>query len=169
MVPNMTEENPYSTPRAELIVAKTEELAPRMARLGGAMIDTLITIAVVWTSMYYLGMFSRAMEGALTIQDTLVSAAIGLVSYFSIHGYLLANHGQTVGKRIANTRIVSVDTGEILPFWKLVLLRYVPVWVVNYIPIAGPILNLINPLFIFRKDRRCVHDHIAGTRVVDAK
>jgi hypothetical protein len=32
---------------------------------------------------------------------------------------------------------------------------------------VGTFLVLVDVLFIFRKDRRCVHDHIAGTRVVN--
>lgn len=34
------------------------------------------------------------------------------------------------------------------------------------IPLIGPILNLVSILFVFRENRRCVHDHIAGTVVV---
>ncbi len=31
------------------------------------------------------------------------------------------------------------------------------------------ILGLLDPFFIFRDDNRCIHDHIAGTIVVDAE
>jgi len=55
-----------------------------------------------------------------------------------------------------------------LDFGKLVGLRYVPVWLASSIPFIGGFLALIDILFIFREDRRCVHDMIAGTVVVEA-
>ena len=49
---------------------------------------------------------------------------------------------------------------------KLLGLRYVLVMLVQAIPMIGQLLGLIDALFIFRGDRRCVHDLIAGTKVV---
>ena len=50
----------------------------------------------------------------------------------------------------------------------LIGLRYLPFWVVGQVWVIGPILSLANPLFIFREDRRCLHDLLAGTKVVVA-
>ncbi|MBD3392455.1 MAG: hypothetical protein GF418_10265 [Chitinivibrionales bacterium] len=36
------------------------------------------------------------------------------------------------------------------------------------IPILGSLFALINVLFVFREDHRCIHDLIAGTKVVSA-
>jgi uncharacterized RDD family membrane protein YckC len=168
MVANMSEENPYAAPEADVTVDEPMNLATRGARLGGAIIDMLIAIVIIWPMMYFLGYFDRAMEGATTIGDEIELTASGFVSFLVIHGYLLATRGQTVGKLVAGTRIVSVADNKILPFHKVILLRYLPLWVVAYIPVIGPIVGLINPLFIFRDDRRCLHDHIAGTRVIKA-
>ncbi len=49
---------------------------------------------------------------------------------------------------------------------KLLGLRYVLVLLVRAIPIIGDLLGLADALFIFRSDRRCAHDLIAGTKVV---
>jgi uncharacterized RDD family membrane protein YckC len=49
---------------------------------------------------------------------------------------------------------------------KLLGLRYVLVMLVAVIPFIGGLLGVIDFLFIFREDRRCVHDLIAGTKVV---
>ena len=46
-------------------------------------------------------------------------------------------------------------------------MRYFPLAVIAQIPFAGGIFSLIDCLFIFREDRRCIHDLIAGTKVVD--
>ena len=48
------------------------------------------------------------------------------------------------------------------------LARAVATWAITAIPVAGGIFALADLLFIFREDRRCLHDHIAGTRVVRA-
>jgi hypothetical protein len=34
------------------------------------------------------------------------------------------------------------------------------------VPYLGAIFHMVDCLTIFREDRRCLHDHIAGTRVV---
>ena len=49
---------------------------------------------------------------------------------------------------------------------KILGLRYVLVMLVAVIPFIGGLLGVIDFLFIFRSDRRCVHDLIAGTKVV---
>ncbi len=65
-------------------------------------------------------------------------------------------------------RIVSERTNQILPFGELILKRYVTVWVIQFIPVASvvTILNLINVLAIFRENKKCVHDELAGTKVI---
>ncbi len=65
------------------------------------------------------------------------------------------------------TRIVSVRDGRLLSFGRLIGLRYLPVWLVSVIPVIQ-LFGMIDALFIFRRDRRCVHDLIAGTKVVRA-
>ena len=40
--------------------------------------------------------------------------------------------------------------------------------VVSMIPLVGVLLVWVDILMIFRRDRRCAHDLVAGTRVVKA-
>ena len=37
------------------------------------------------------------------------------------------------------------------------------------IPVIGSFLGLLDVLFIFRQDRRCLHDMVAGTEVISLK
>jgi uncharacterized RDD family membrane protein YckC len=79
--------------------------------------------------------------------------------------YLLATTGQTIGKRMQQIRIVCVD-GTRADWVKTIILRS---FVTNFASqFTGGLLGLVDPFFIFREDHRCVHDHIAGTVVVDA-
>jgi len=88
--------------------------------------------------------------------------------------YFLTVAGQTIGKRLAGLRIVSKETEENGGFVVNVLRRgvvpglaYVALTIVH--PILGGLFVWTDILFIFRSDRRCVHDHIAGTLVVQSK
>ena len=53
-------------------------------------------------------------------------------------------------------------------FGKLIALRYLTTHAIALIPFVDFIYWLVNVLFIFGDDRRCIHDRIAGTRVVMA-
>ena len=48
-------------------------------------------------------------------------------------------------------------------------LRYMPWHLGSNLPFIGWLLGLVNILMIFRADRRCGHDLIAGTQVVKAR
>lgn len=171
MVANMSDENPYATPEAEVAVELDDQndLATRGARLGGSFVDGFVVMLVVWPSMYFMGMFNQqVVDGTQDYVYTLLGGLSGFAVFLVVNGYFLATRGQTVGKIIAGTRIVSIEDRKILPLWRVVLLRVVPVSVASLVPVVGALLTLIDPLFIFRRDYRCVHDHIAGTVVVKA-
>ena len=75
---------------------------------------------------------------------------------------LISETGQSIGKKIYRTRIVRVDTGLNGGFVTNILKRGVLNSVLNLIPLYA----LVDQLFIFSVNRRCVHDLIAGTIVV---
>ncbi len=165
----MNEENRYQPPKSEvadLAHADENELAARWPRFGAAIIDGLLVGIVMGPVMYLSGYWSKAMAGATTMVDQLMLAPIGLVAYLVVHGYLLHTSGQTVGKRLVGMRIVSVDDNRILPLWKVFVLRFLPLSVASQIPVVGQLAGIVDSVFIFRADQRCVHDLIAGTKVV---
>ncbi len=165
----MSDENPFAPPESDVTVDQSGELAGRGLRFGGAIIDGLVAMMIMLPAMYMFGYWERAMVGEQSITDLLLFSVLGFVTFVAVQGYLLANHGQTIGKRILGTRIVSIDDDSILPFWKVITLRYLPVQAVNVIPVIGPIFGLVDSLAIFREDHRCIHDLIAGTKVIVAK
>ena len=170
----MEEHNPYAPPTASLERPAEEspearvQLAGRWARLWGALIDSVLGLVITLPVMFATGFWERAMAQTVSFGETVLLGVVSLVIFLAIHGYLLANHGQTIGKRLARTRIVSVKTGEILSLWEVFGLRYLPISVAGQIPVVGQFLVLVDTLFIFRNDKRCIHDLIAGTRVVEA-
>lgn len=91
-----------------------------------------------------------------------VIALVLVAILIAVQLYLLAVDGQTIGKRAMKMRIVLTKTGENGGWIPNILLRSV----VNGILGIIPFYSLIDILLIFREDRRCVHDLIAGTEVI---
>jgi uncharacterized RDD family membrane protein YckC len=92
---------------------------------------------------------------------------LGLAALEIYQIVLLAQRGQTIGKRVMNIRIVKFENdGEpgIVHAW---VLRALVPGVISSLPFGiGAVFSLADILFIFREDRRCIHDLIAGTKVV---
>jgi uncharacterized RDD family membrane protein YckC len=81
---------------------------------------------------------------------------------------LLSIRGQSIGKLLLGIQIVGSADGTKAGFVKAVLLRWFLFAIIEGIRLIGPVLMLGNVLLIFRADRRCMHDHVAGTKVVRA-
>lgn len=165
-------DNPYAAP-VTMDVAPAEPAldlaAPsRWRRLGAVLLDALVgwvgSIPFFWFKVSVLGM-SWKDPGSLLLK--VGGMAYGLVMVLAIHGWLLHRYGQTIGKRALGLRIVTTAmTKPGLP--RILLLRILPLSLLGLHQWVG-MLSIVDPLFIFRRDRRCIHDHIAGTRVVDAR
>jgi uncharacterized RDD family membrane protein YckC len=76
----------------------------------------------------------------------------------------LTTRGQTLGKMICKVKIVMLADGKNGGFVPNVLIRTIVNALIGMIPGYG----IVDILFIFREDRRCLHDLIAGTIVVKA-
>lgn len=90
-------------------------------------------------------------------------ALLGLVVYQT---YLVATTGQSIGKRLIGIRIVRSD-GSPVEFVHGVLIRSWALGLAQVIPIIGGFIPIIDALMIFSEDRRCLHDRLADTIVVD--
>ncbi|MFG0806740.1 RDD family protein [Pseudomonas fluvialis] len=162
--------NPYQAPQAALHEQAPGELlqASRGARLGAVLIDTFLLMLITIPLAYFDGTFEQIAQGLEpSLWQQVQSMLVGMVAFVLINGAWLKRYGQTVGKRICKVRIVDVQ-GQVPELVGLLTKRYLSVWLVSAIPLLGGLLCIINYLFIFRADRRCLHDHLAGTRVVQA-
>lgn len=102
----------------------------------------------------------------------LVALAAGAVLIGALV-YLLAKYGQTPGKRIVGIKIVKQDTFENGGFVVNVLKRgFLPSLPYFFLMLLHPVVSAAyiwtDLLMIFRQDRRCLHDIIAGTIVIQA-
>lgn len=148
----------------------TEQPVVTLARLGDRLLAIIIDglIMAPLAIIYFLIFFSfyesdyEFWEPEPIIYNFLFAQLV----YLIVNGYLLYKKGQTVGKKLRNIKIVTMD--NTLPSFDHVYgLRYFLVYLIGSIPILGGIFSFIDALFIFRDDRRCLHDHIAGTKVIE--
>lgn len=162
--------NPYQPPVAEAeppLDPGMQRLASRGSRFGAALIDSIAALAVNGVLLWATGLFDEMMRNPNDLSLVLTTSAMGFVVWLVIQiAFLRA--GQTLGKRIVGIRMVDYQTGKPASLGTLVFLRYLPVQVVAAIPVVGNILPLVDVLFIFGAEQRCVHDLIAGTKVVQA-
>ena len=128
-------------------------LAGRAPRLAAKLIDAAVYIVgIIIVVIFFL------------INDTLgVLSILSLLAVPIAQVVLLSKDGQTIGKKALDIRIVMVATSQNGGFIPNVALRAWLIALMGFIPFFG----LVDILFIFREDRRCIHDLIAGTQVIE--
>jgi uncharacterized RDD family membrane protein YckC len=162
----MQEIDPYKPPEGRVedpVDLAAISLATRGKRLAGASVDLLFYGVAAAILVLVVGAFTR--ESMLT--DVLVPGYAGISIIFVINLYLLHQNGQTLGKKIVGTRIVMTD-GSRAGLARIFVLRMLAPGMIGWVPYIGFPFGLADTLFIFREDRRCLHDLMAGTMVVVA-
>ncbi|TNZ87271.1 RDD family protein [Vibrio parahaemolyticus] len=143
-----------------------KKLASRMSRFWAAFIDALIALGSSLAILYATDFGEKIMSSEIVLpMEAFLLMLYGWGVFLLCHGYLLYKNGQTFGKWVFDISIVKLDNSKI-EFAPVLLKRYLPISLVTYLPVIGSFLPVLDALFIFRKDRRCIHDFIAGTKVV---
>ena len=151
-------------------------------RLGAFLLDGVFMALAMIFLVQHLGLTDidpeatkdpEAMQAALLAKITALSggqralmAMFPFIAFFVLHGYLLSRFGQTLGKRMLGIAIVTMDN-RVPPFFPLITQRYVTQWLAGMVPVIGIFLRLVDILAIYRPDRRCIHDYLARTKVID--
>ena len=145
--------------------------APIMSRLIASFVDSALSfisclvgiMLIVWLAKS--GMMENPLD-AIRLHRPLNPAILVILGWTPAllvvgQWYLLATSGQTIGKKLLMIRIVS-ESGSLPGFLRAVVLRN---WVRALLSLI-PFFGLIDVLFIFSDSRKCLHDYIAGTKVV---
>lgn len=186
--------NPYASPTAQLRTSDdTYEVKPagRGQRLAAVLIDSIILSLVIYSIALAIIFLFLDSEGEGVLQSVVEFDQYVTSFYFSfnsinllngsvyliviaplalwllVNGFFLARTGQTIGKMILNISIRDNDTLEVPPLSRIVLKRYFifdAVHLINF-PLYF-IVDVIDVLSIFRRDKRMIHDLIANTIVV---
>lgn len=178
---NHPEVNPFAPPTADVDFGVQGQLSPdemaladRGTRLGAALLDGVLYMAAMIPAIV-VGVSSGAMRegGGLWVFKSMteglgIITAVAWLGLLVFQAYLVSTAGQTLGKRWTKIKIVKMD-GSPVNFVSGVLVRTWLLAVVQQIPFINVVIGLLDPLMIFRSDRRCLHDLIAGTKVVVAR
>ena len=162
-------ENIYSPPQSNLEVPASESpLASRWSRLGASLIDGLTIMIFTVPAMYLTGAFDNISKGTQpSTEYNIALAALALVVFFILNTKLLMKNGQTIGKMALGIKIVDLD-GNLPGMKKHLLKRYAVYFIPGQVPVLGQLFSFVNILFIFGKQKRCIHDYFAGTKVINS-
>jgi uncharacterized RDD family membrane protein YckC len=163
-------ENPYQSPTFHEPVIKSTprkrygRLDPRTASRGKRFVGAIIDGVLVLVPMLFL---LAVVDGAQNEDSIMIMAllAIGVVAIFQ--AVLVTMYGKSVAKFVLGITIVKDADDQLPGFVHGVLLRMFVPGLISNIPLVGGIFGLVNPLYIFGEEKRCLHDLIAGTKVLD--
>jgi uncharacterized RDD family membrane protein YckC len=172
-------DNPYAstlTGGADAFeVSRNDELAGRFTRYAAAVVDGILVLVITLPVMFATGFLARTLDQQVGLVEQIGMTLFGMAVMLALNGYLLATRGQTIGKLLTKIQIVDAQSGGLLPFVRVFVLRYLwlspLLFVVALIPgtVDDSLVNvaaLIDALLIFGATRRCLHDFIAGSKVV---
>lgn len=166
-------------------VIETSNLASHGARTGAALINAVVYMlatlpGIAVASAHLLKQNPNLAQGGF-IRPTDLNLAglegnmrwiqIGLGAAMFVQVLLIAFRGQNIGKLIVGARVVRAADGAPAGIFPAALLRFIfPVTLIFVLngafPLLGFLFLLVDYGFMFRADRRCLHDLIAGTKVV---
>ncbi len=134
--------------------------ACRMKRFIGSLIDGFAMLGAILAGLLLV---------AVLVGDP-KDAAVQVVILFLVlpimlgicQAYMIAVEGRTIGKYCMGTKIVN-QLGNPPGFLQGVVIR---IWVVALLGTI-PFFNLVDAIWIFGDEKRCLHDVIAGTTVID--
>ncbi|HWX65379.1 MAG TPA: RDD family protein [Rhodanobacter sp.] len=171
------ETNPYAAPAAvvdDIAAWDAQDLENRKAsrgkRLGAVLLDGLISLVWILPIIWGATMASDVNKGLKPAAPMIGIFMLGFVllaGMVVINCVLLHRHGQTIGKRALDIAIIRTD-GSRMGLLRYIFVRVLPISLIGMIPFVGGLVSLVDPLLIFNKERRCLHDLIADTIVVDA-
>ncbi len=145
--------------------------ASLLARLIANVLDGVFLVASMILGFVFLQWMAKLgiaqnPLGRLRTKEELSLASLmvmGLIPTLLVLGQwiLLAISGQTLGKKLLMIRIVS-ESGKLPGFLQAVVMRNWLRFAFSFIPFFA----FIDVIFIFSDSRRCLHDYMAGTKVI---
>ncbi len=131
--------------------------ASRTRRFFGAVID-----AAAFALLTNIGLWALHPKTTEEAWFTVIHASCIMMA---IQSLLIGVYGQSIGKMFLGMRIVNSNNDEHPGFWRAVVVRY---WFQGLLAII-PFYALLDALCIFGQGNCCLHDTMAGTRVINCR
>lgn len=160
--------NPYAAPDAVLHHAyESYDRAPAVAGRAARLLAYLVDMGVLLVGLVPIVIAAPEPGADMSSVDFgLMWAGLLVLLAMTIYNLVrLARHGQTIGKQVIGIRIVRSD-GSDCSLLRLLGLRYLVPGMIGAVPLFGMLFTLIDVLWIFGEEKRCVHDLMADTIVV---
>lgn len=157
-------QNPYAAPTAAVAdVAPDGDhvLAGRAERFAAALLDAILVAPASFTAGFAIAARS-SVSGS-----TLALVCLYLVALLVVNLILLSRNSQTIGKKLLKIKVTRKD-GSRASVARIFWLRGMLNGGIAAVPYIGGLYGLIDALFIFGEHRRCIHDYIADTIVINA-
>lgn len=172
--PESDSANPYQSPAAvsapamrfgatRHYVGVDPRTANRWKRFVGAWIDVLFQFAVGVAPAFVLFLMNGSDEDAAETAELVV--LYGMIAGFLVNGVLTGVYGKSIGKFVLRMTVVRIDNEEVPGFVKGALVRTFLPALLSQIPFFA----FADAVSIFSQQRRCLHDLMAGTKVLDDK
>jgi uncharacterized RDD family membrane protein YckC len=166
--------NPYAPPTAVVqdIADPSARIvhAGRGIRLGAAMLDSIIFVAMVYLPAVFSIAFAAAAPRsadpgvpAAMIAGGGVLTITAFIAWCWLNIRYMRRNGQSIAKKLVGIKVVRSD-GSPASLGRLIWLRNVVNWAISIVPVYG----FLDSIFIFGESRQCLHDKIADTIVVKA-
>ncbi len=173
--------NQYAPPRSDVADVTAPDAAgliksSRSSRLAAAFIDGLI-FSLPFAPAYFAAFGSAVRSGHMTLLGIWMAVfATGMLFYIGllinvmiwvVVAVMVHRHAQSIGKRLCGIKVARTD-GSRATLGRIFWLRNVANYAIRIVPVLGPLYGLVDILMIFGDQRRCCHDYIADTIVVQA-
>lgn len=167
--------DPYAIPNSTSEVVSShypreqQQLADLGKRFLGALIDSFagVLFCVPGIVVMIMGIVANPEEPGPIFFVGIGLILLGALALLALQIFLMATRSQSIGKYVMKTQMVDVNTGEPASFVSTFLLRGVVNGLIGQIPFVGLVYAIVDILFIFREDHRCLHDLLASTVVID--
>jgi uncharacterized RDD family membrane protein YckC len=139
-------------------------------RLGARLIDgfcmTVVIIIGALLASVFAGMTADGSGGEPSTAELILFLSVFFFPALCLAMYQwawTASEGKTIGKKLLGIRIASKSSDGPPGFFFGVFMR---TWVNSFLASLIPFYGLVDVLFIFGEEGRCLHDRLAGTIVL---
>ncbi|WP_088042720.1 RDD family protein [Bacillus sp. EAC] len=147
------------------------KLSSRTRRLFASWIDGIVSMLFSKIGLLLFGLSNEEYLDTFLYSSismclfTLLILGITIMLNIIIPTYIW--NGQTIGKRILKIQVVK-DSNDRVDIKTITLRSFYLIGVLNLptITVVFSVISIIDILFIFRKDKKTLHDLIAKTKVV---